>query len=131
MTVLDTQAWLWWLHDPDRLSTKAMKRIKSAEKEGLIRVSVISVWEIATKFALGKLSLPIGIDEWLKLASSYPGISIEPLLAKDAVGSTTLPGTFHKDPADRIIVALSRRLNADLITSDRLIQFYPYVKSIW
>jgi PIN domain nuclease of toxin-antitoxin system len=131
MTVLDTQAWLWWLHDPERLSIKARRHIESDEKGALIRVSVISVWEVATKFSLGKLSLPIGIDEWFKLASSYPGISIEPLLAQDALASTTLPGEFHKDPADRIIVALSRRLNADLITSDRLIQLYPYVNSIW
>lgn len=109
----------------------ALRQIKSAEKEGLIKVSVISVWEIATKFALGKLELPMDMTSWFKLASSYPGISIEPLLADDALGSTMLPGVFHKDPADRIIVALARRLDAKLITSDRLILRYPHVRSIW
>ena len=131
LIVLDTQAWLWWLHDPTKLSPKASKCIKSAEKNNAIRVSVISIWEIATKQAFGKLVLPIDIVQWFEQANSYPGVIIEPLLPADAIGSTRLPGVFHKDPADRIIVTLARRLNAGLVTSDRLIQTYPHVKTVW
>lgn len=48
-----------------------------------------------------------------------------------AVKSTELPGEFHKDPADRIIVATARKLAAPLITVDDKIRAYPHVRTIW
>lgn len=131
MIVLDTQAWLWWLHDPSRLSAPVRQTLRAAEKEAGITVSVISVWEVATKCALGKLALPMQVDEWFNLARVYRGIIIEPVSAEDALASACLPGDFHKDPADRIIVALTRRRKATLITADSLIRAYPHVKTLW
>lgn len=131
MIVLDTQAWLWWLHDPSKMSAKIRQTLAVAEREGGMTVSVISVWEVATKCALGKMVLPLPIDEWFALAKTYRGINIEPVTADDAVASACLPGEFHKDPADRIIVALARRLKASLVTSDSLIRAYPHVKTMW
>ncbi|HRT28240.1 MAG TPA: type II toxin-antitoxin system VapC family toxin [Kiritimatiellia bacterium] len=131
MIVLDTHAWLWWLHDPARLSVRARQAIVRAERDDGMKVSVISVWEVATKCALGKLTLPMRIDVWFEHARSYPGIVIEPVVAEDALASACLPGTFHKDPADRLIVALARRLQVGLVTADRLIRLYPHVETIW
>ncbi len=131
MIVLDTQAWLWWLHDPTRLSARARQTVARAEREGGMTVSAISVWEVATKCALGKLVLPIQLDAWFELARTYRGIAIEPVLAEDALASACLPGSFHKDPADRLIVALARRLQAKLVTSDGLIHAYPHVVTVW
>jgi PIN domain nuclease of toxin-antitoxin system len=129
--VLDTQAWLWWLHDPERLSARVRRVIRDAEENGRICVSAISVWEIATKQALGKLELPLQLEEWFRVARSYPGIMIEPVSAEDAMASASLPGQFHKDPADRLIVALARRRRATLITADALIRDYPHVATLW
>jgi PIN domain nuclease of toxin-antitoxin system len=129
--VLDTQSWIWWLHDPVRLSRRARTAVEQAEKSDGLRVSVISVWEIAVKTQLGKLVLPLEIDEWFQRASAYPNIVIEPLTAGDAIASTRLPGAFHKDPADRIIVALARRYGVPLITSDANIRAYRQVRTIW
>ena len=131
MIVLDTQAWLWWLHVPMRLSRHARNAIQKAEDADGIRVSVISVWEIAVKNELGKLALSMEIGEWFRLASSYPNLVVEPVSAQDAIASTRLPGEFHKDPADRMIVAMSRRYGVGLVTSDRLIRAYPHVVTIW
>ncbi|MBN1674876.1 MAG: type II toxin-antitoxin system VapC family toxin [Kiritimatiellae bacterium] len=131
MIVLDTQAWLWWMHDPSRLSRKAKAAVERAEKSGGIRVSVISVWEVAVKTQSGKLALPMELDEWYQRALAYPELIVEPLCAADAIESTRLPGTFHKDPADRIIMALSRRHGAALVTSDALIRAYPHVETVW
>ena len=131
MVVLDTQAWLWWAHDPTRLSRRARAAIRKAEKTDGIRVSVISVWEIAVKSELGRLELRLEINEWYRLASSYPNLVVESLTAQDAIGSTKLPGPFHRDPADRIIVAMSRRYGIPLVTSDRLIRAYPHVATVW
>jgi len=129
--VLDTQAWLWWVHDPSRLSRRAEAAIEKAEKADGIRVSVISVWEIAIKTDLGKLELPQEINEWFRQASSYPNLVVEPVSAVDAIASTQLPGKFHKDPADRIIIAMSRRYGVELVTSDKLIRAYPHVSTVW
>jgi PIN domain nuclease of toxin-antitoxin system len=131
MIVLDTQAWLWWVHDPSRLSRRAKVAIERAEKTDGIRVSVISVWEIAVKSELGKLELPMEITEWFRQASSYPNLIVEPVSAQDAIASTRLPGEFHKDPADRIIIAITRRYGVELVTSDKQIRAYPHVATVW
>ncbi len=131
MIVLDTQAWIWWLHDPSRLSRSARTAIEAGERAGSLKVSAISVWEIAVKVAMGKLSLPMEIGEWYRRASSYPGLDVESVGPADAIASTQLPGDFHRDPADRIVVALARRYGAPLVTSDRLIRDYPHVTAIW
>lgn len=131
MIVLDTQPWLWWLHDPSRLSARVRQVLRAQEKEAGITVSVISVWEVATKCALGKLALPMQMEEWFSLARTYRGIILEPVSAEDAIASACLPGNFHKDPADRIIVALARRHKATLITADTLIRAYPHVTTLW
>jgi len=131
MIILDTQAWLWWLHDPARLSRRSRSKIQSAEKGKGIRVSVISVWEIAVKTHLGKLKFPLEINEWFERARSYPNLVVDPLSPLDAIASTQLPGRFHKDPADRMIIAMARRHGAPLVTSDSRIRAYPHVETIW
>jgi len=131
MIVLDTQVWLWWLHDPSRLSRRARSAIEAEEKADGMRVSVISVWEIAVKTRLGKLELPLEIRAWFQLARSYPNVVVEPVSARDAIASTELPGTFHKDPADRIIIAMARRYGVALVTFDKQIRAYPHVTTVW
>ena len=131
MIILDTHAWLWWVHDPSRLTRRARTVIRQAEEADGIRVSAISAWEVAVKQVSGKLELAQDIDAWFQLASSYPNLVVEPVSAHDAIASTRLPGRFHKDPADRIIVAMTRRYGAQLVTSDKLIRAYPHVASVW
>jgi PIN domain nuclease of toxin-antitoxin system len=131
MIILDTQAWLWWLHDPARLTRRSLTSIQAAEKGKGIRVSAISVWEIAVKTQGGKLELPLEINEWFERARSYPNLVVEPLSPLDAIASTQLPGRFHKDPADRMIIAMARRHGAPLVTIDARIRAYPHVETIW
>ena len=131
MIVLDTSVWIWWVSDPSRLTAKARRAIMAEEAGRGLVVSSISVWEVAVKVALGKLTLDREIRAWTAIASMYPGVSVHPLDPRDAVESTLLPGAFHKDPADRIIVALARRLDASLVASDGAIRGYRHVKTIW
>ncbi len=131
MILLDTNAWLSWVGDPRRLSPRARHAIEDEETTQGIVVSAISAWEIAVKVALGRLILDRDVRSWIALASTYPGISLLPLEAADAVESTLLPGRFHKDPADRMIIAGSRRLDAPLVTSDRAMRRYRHVRTIW
>jgi PIN domain nuclease of toxin-antitoxin system len=129
--VLDTNAWLFWVSDPSRLTAKARRAIAAEEGGPGIVVSSISVWEVAVKVALGKLTLDRQIHAWVAVASTYPGVVMQPLDPWDAMESTLLPGVFHKDPADRILIAVARRLNAPVVTSDAAIRAYKHVKSIW
>lgn len=131
MIVLDTHVWLWWLHNPERLSPLAREVLQEGEAIRALRVSVISVWEVAVKVELGKLKLPMDVQSWYELASTERPIIIEPLAATDLIASTRLPGSLHKDPADRIIVAVSRRYSARLVTRDRQLLDYPHVQTIW
>jgi PIN domain nuclease of toxin-antitoxin system len=131
MIIIDTHVWLLLLHDPSQLSNAARAQIEIEEAQNGILVSAISIWEIAVKSSLGKLALPLPIDDWYALAKSHSGIVIEALNPEDAIASTQLPGDFHKDPADRIIVAMARRYNVPLITCDNNILRYPHVKTIW
>jgi PIN domain nuclease of toxin-antitoxin system len=130
MILLDTHIWLWWLHDSNRLSGRMQSEIATEEVENGVLISAISVWEIAVKSSLGKLTLPLPIDEWYEMAQVYPGIIVESLNPLDAIASTQLPGEFHKDPADRILIAIARRYDIPLVTMDNKILNYPHVKTI-
>ena len=131
MIVLDTHVWLWWLHDPGKLSPDAEKLIQQEQVSGALVISAISVWEVAVKVQSGKLAIPMDINRWYELARSYPSTVIEPLSPLDAIASTQLPGNFHKDPADRIIVSIARRLTVPLLTCDRKILDYEHVMTVW
>ena len=56
---------------------------------------------------------------------------IEPLSSLDAIHSANLPGKFHKDPVDRILVALAIRNDIPIVSRDQKILNYPHVKTIW
>ncbi len=131
MILLDTHVWLWLLHEPNRLSDAAQAVIDKEELQNGLLVSVISVWEIAVKSSIGKLDIPLPIQEWYKLAQTHSGVVIEPLSPIDAIASTQLPGDFHKDPADRILVAIAMRYEIPLVTRDTKIIDYPHVQTIW
>ncbi len=131
MIILDTHAWLWWLHAPENLSKKALSVIQRKVKTREVIVSVISVWEVAVKVEVGKLKLPMELRDWFCEARKYDGIAIESLDPMDAIASTVLPGSFHKDPADRILVAIARRYQAPLVTRDKTIALYPHVETLW
>ena len=131
MILLDTHVWLWWLHDPEKLSARARETLETGEARGALRVSAISVWEIAVKVEIGKLKLPMEIQRWYEVASTERPLVVEPLVPSDLIASTRLPGTFHRDPADRIIVAVARRYSAPLVTRDGKLLDYPHVETIW
>ena len=131
MIVLDTNAWIFWVAAPQRLSPKALVYLEREEPRSGIVVSVISSWEVAVKVRKGKLELGMDVRSWLASAAAYPGVVVRPLDLADAVESSLLPGRFHDDPADRMIIAVARRLDAPLITADRAMRRYPHVKTIW
>ena len=57
-------------------------------------------------------------EEWVRQALVSPGLTLAPLTPEIAIESSRLPGVFHGDPADRIIVATARRMRARVLTAD-------------
>jgi PIN domain nuclease of toxin-antitoxin system len=68
------------------------------------------------------------VEDWLDQALSYPGIRLLDLTPRIVVESTQLPGNFHRDPADQLIVATARVLHCALMTVDEQIARYPHVQ---
>jgi len=124
--VLDTHIWVWWVHGDDRLRARHLEILQKNETTGL-GVSVISCWEIAKLIELRRLTLPIPVLDWFEGALSYPGVRLLDLTPEIAAESTTLPGEFHRDPADQIIVATARIHDCPVLSSDRKILDYPHV----
>lgn len=131
MIVLDTHTLIWWVDGGGKLTEKASKIIEREMEAGAIVVSSISSWEVSMLVEKGRLKLDTDIESWLKRVHEIPNVSFLPVDNKIAIESTRLPGEFHKDPADRMIVATARVSGATLITADEKILKYEYVKTVW
>lgn len=132
MIVLDTHALVWWVNGDVRLAPTAKTTIEDTlAGNGQVLASAISAWELALLVQRGRIALAMALDEWLRAVESIEGVALIPVSAQVAAKSVNLPGEFHKDPADRMIVALARELNAPLITADEKIQRYPHVRWLW
>ena len=132
MIAIDTHALVWLATGARQMiSKKAMKRITEELDRGEIWVSAISAWEIAMLVERERLILSLDVESWLGKISEIDAIRFQPVNNKIALESVRLPGEFHKDPADRIIVATARTMGLALITADEKIQAYPHVNTIW
>ena len=132
MIVLDTHVLVWWVNGGRELTTPAKQAIKQELSDtGEILISSITAWEIALLVDKERLSLTMNIDDWFVVVGKIEGVHFVPLDNDLAIQSVTLPGEFHKDPADRMITALARRHSIPLITADTKIRGYRHVKTIW
>jgi PIN domain nuclease of toxin-antitoxin system len=129
MIVLDTHVWVWWTHASEQL-TGPQTGIIEANEADIIGVSAISVWEVAKLVQYRRLELPCSLHEWFDKALRYPGVRVLELTPEIAIGSTQLPGEFHRDPADQIIAATARFYDCPPVTSDRRLLRYTHVKTV-
>ena len=124
MTVLDTHVLVWAMQADDRLGPQARRLIEDAASKTALFVPAITPWEIAMLVEKGRLALGRDVGQWLEAALGLSGIRLSPLSVGISVDSVRLPGQFHPDPADRMIVATARALDATLLTADRAILTY-------
>jgi PIN domain nuclease of toxin-antitoxin system len=113
------------------LNAKARKLIERNLGNANVRVSSISVWETAMLVVRGRLKFEIDFPSWLNTVITVPGVKFQPVDNITAYQAVNLPGTFHANLADRMIVATALGLEATLISGDQKIQEYSYVKVIW
>jgi PIN domain nuclease of toxin-antitoxin system len=127
--ILDTHIWVWWNQNDPQLSLRQKTAIEGARAKG-IGICTISLLEIARLVQRGRILLPKPTQEWFDMALIQEGIVLISITPEIAIGSVTLPDKFHKDPADRLIVATARDYDCPLVTADKEILAYPYVKLV-
>ena len=115
--LLDAHALVWWLADAPRLSPVARGAIADAAND--VVVSAATVWELAIKRSAGKIKLADDLAGAIEAA----GFSGVPVTMADAEVAAALP-PLHRDPFDRILVAQALRLDATIVTRDRLLEAY-------
>ncbi len=120
--LLDTHAFLWAALAPAQLSRRARSVIEDGHN--LIGVSTVTFWEIALKFALGKLELAGVLPDDLPAVAVQMDLTIEPLAAEDAATYHRLTRTAHNDPFDRMIIWQSLRHQWTLISADAQLATY-------
>lgn len=123
--LLDTCAVIW-LANGDPMAPEAVAAIEHAARHGGVFVSPVSAWEV------GMLSRPKpgraaavqflpDVQTWFARVMAAPGVKEARLTARIAIGASYLPGEFHGDPGDRLIVATARELKLPIVTRDRAI----------
>ena len=126
MILLDTHIWVWWVDQNPNLTAQLHEALQS-EGDNLLAVSAISLWEVAKLVEKGRLEFALALSDWFASALEMAGVKLLPLSQSVAVESASLPGEFHKDPADQIIVATARVYDIPVVTFDKKILNYGYV----
>lgn len=126
MILLDTHSWVWWVNDPDQLSSKTLRYLDSLPPSAIF-ISIISCWEVAKLVEKKRLHLSESLAEWFEKAIEQSGITVIELERMILMDACALPGVFHNDPADQLIVATSRSKQIPLLTADNKILAYEHV----
>ncbi len=126
--LLDTHVWIWTQESPDAIGAKARARLETTAED--VCVSTVSTLEIARLVAGGLLELKGSLERWVRSAvDSLEARSID-VDHRVAIEAYKLPGKFHKDPADRMLVATARLGDLTLVTADERILSYRPVRTL-
>ena len=125
--LLDTHVWIWTQEQPERLGPRTKRLLIGAEHENA--VCPISTLEISRLVAATEIRLSMPLAEWIVESMADLAAQTVSMSHEVAMEAYALPGTFHKDPADRILVAVARRNGLTLVTADDRILSYPHVRT--
>ena len=126
--LLDTATFLWAIFDDkEKISRKALQALENAENE--LYLSAASTWEIAIKYALGKLDLAKDPADWLPRTIQKIGLKPLTITHQHALAVTHLP-FHHKDPFDRLLAAQTKAEGLHLVTPDEIFRKYK-VPVVW
>ncbi|MGH9259736.1 MAG: type II toxin-antitoxin system VapC family toxin [Acidimicrobiales bacterium] len=125
LLLLDTHVWVWYREGTEkRFAPALLARLRRYGAEGMLRVSPLSGWEIATLVSKGRLALSRDVRTWVRQALEAPGVRAAEFTAEIAVEAALLGGTAPRDPADRMLIATARTLSATFVTADAEILAY-------
>ena len=123
--LLDTHYWIWLqLGDTSQLKSSARDELLAVQRRRTLFLSAISILEVARLSSYGLLDLSMSVDQFVEVATQSGGLQLLPLSTRILIESTRLPGTIHRDPADRLLVATAREHGLTLITRDATLHKY-------
>ncbi|MBI5585736.1 MAG: type II toxin-antitoxin system VapC family toxin [Deltaproteobacteria bacterium] len=131
MILLDTHAWIWWVSNPDLLSTEARVLIDQALVKRKIHISAMSVWEVAMLVAKNRLQLTMEVGDWIRTSEGLPFVQFVPVTNAIALKAVRLPLKSLNDPVDRLITATAIMLDLILITKDKRLHQEALIKTVW
>ena len=126
--LIDTQCWLWWFAQPERLNAEAIAQI--ADEANDLWFSVASVWEIGIKSAIGKLLLPEPMDKYIVSRMVQLGAQSLEITASHALQAAALP-LHHRDPFDRMLIAQAQLEDMTLVSADAMFRQYNDLSILW
>jgi PIN domain nuclease of toxin-antitoxin system len=128
--LVDTHVVVWLAFEQNEISAKARTAIDDERKNGEgLAISDITLFELATLESKGRIRLDISLESFLQEVESR--FVVLPISARACARAMTLPVTYPKDPADRIIGATALVEGLFLLTADRGIRRSKAVRTIW
>jgi PIN domain nuclease of toxin-antitoxin system len=118
--LLDTHAFIWYSENDSKLPESIKLEIEIADR---VYISIASLWEIAIKLSIGKLSLRSNYES-IEASLEPAGITLLPISFADTVRVMNLP-LHHRDPFDRILIAQSINNSLTLVSCDAAFTVYP------
>lgn len=125
--IADTHAFIWFITDSAQLSAKSKTLLESPESERVL--SVPSIWEIAIKTSLGKLSFKRPLEQFLPEQISLNYFQALDISVRHALRAASLP-LLHRDPFDRMIVAQALVESLPILSNDGALDAYG-VQRLW
>lgn len=125
--LLDTHCWLWSESAPERLAPDVQALLMDRENELLL--SAASTWEVALKYALGKLALPEPPATYVPSRMARNALTALPIVPSHTLQAAALP-PHHRDPFDRMLVAQAQLEGLTLVTADPQLTAYD-VRLLW
>jgi PIN domain nuclease of toxin-antitoxin system len=123
--LLDTHVIHWWSSEPERLSESARQALEAADE---LLLAAISWYELAWMARRGRIILNVPIRSWLEeLTAQVRTVSFNAAIADTAV---TLPDSFPRNPADRLIYATAIEHGTKLVTKDQAIREHDKPRSL-
>lgn len=119
--LLDTHTWVWWICGDSRLTARERETLDNLPPTARPVLSEISLWEVAMLVDLGRLELDMDLERWLAVASAPATVELARITPAVAAEVALLPEMFHRDPADRLIVATARVMKLRVLTRDQKI----------
>ena len=130
MILLDTHVVLWLAFAPDKISNNARTAIAEARKTASsLAISDITLWELAMFASKGRIGLDISVESLLQEVESR--FVVLPISRQACTRALSLPATYPRDPADRIIGATALAEGLSLLTADSEIRRSNAIQTIW